>query len=234
MTTAGEYTFTSLSSTTTYSTASGGEYAVFLQLQTALSLYNIDEVNINNKVETVDFNAHLADTTKHITISQDRFIFGTDSKGTTFHLTGVNNIIKSGPYYVTTDFTDLPVVSNCYVQHHQSSSADYAMQLCVPVGSDTLYLRRKSATVWQAWKEVFGTNSAKFKKSNGTFTDNDTAQTFTDTFCTVASLVTIAITSATAPQGIWSVESSEGYFTITSTVAESTDITFDYYIQKAV
>lgn len=75
---------------------------------------------------------------------------------------------------------------------------------------------------------------AKFKKGNGLFIDNDTAQTFTDAFCTADSLVTISITSVTLPQGTWSVESGAGTFTITSTVAESADITFDYFIQKVV
>ncbi|MBP1907072.1 hypothetical protein J2Z32_003737 [Paenibacillus turicensis] len=75
---------------------------------------------------------------------------------------------------------------------------------------------------------------AKFKSGSGTFIDNDTSQTFTDAFCTPTSLVTVAITSATKPQGVWTVESNNGSFTITSTKDETDDITFDYYIQKAV
>jgi len=75
---------------------------------------------------------------------------------------------------------------------------------------------------------------AKFKSGSSTYTDNDTSQTFTDAFCTASSLVTIAITSVTKPQGVWTVTSGAGSFTITSTASESADITFDYYIQKAV
>ncbi|MGX2958051.1 hypothetical protein JNUCC23_02010 [Peribacillus sp. JNUCC 23] len=75
---------------------------------------------------------------------------------------------------------------------------------------------------------------AKFKKGNSTFTDNDTSQIFTDAFCTSSSLVTIVITSGTPPQGVWSVEGEVGSFTITSTLAETAPITFDYFIQKAV
>ncbi|MGG3454301.1 hypothetical protein [Paenibacillus rhizolycopersici] len=75
---------------------------------------------------------------------------------------------------------------------------------------------------------------AGFMSGSATFTDNDTAQTFKNGFSTKNSLVTVVITSATAPQGTWTVESGDGYFTITSTTAESTDITFDYYIQRAV
>lgn len=71
----------------------------------------------------------------------------------------------------------------------------------------------------------------KFKKGSAIYTDNDTSQTFTNTFCTANSLVTIIITTGT-PQGIWTVNSADGSFTITSDVAESADISFDYYIQK--
>ena len=75
---------------------------------------------------------------------------------------------------------------------------------------------------------------AKFKASNSTFTDNDTAQTFTDDFCTASSLVTVCITSVTKPQGTWTVISDDGSFAITSTETESADITFDYFITKVV
>lgn len=73
----------------------------------------------------------------------------------------------------------------------------------------------------------------KVKYSNSSFTDNDTAQTFTDTFCTAASLVTIYNLGGT-PRGAWTVESFAGYFTITSTLAESADITFNYKIERMV
>jgi len=75
---------------------------------------------------------------------------------------------------------------------------------------------------------------AKLKKSSSTYTDNDTSQTFIDAFCTADSLITIVITSVTLPLGIWVVNSAIGSFTITSSVNESADITFDYYIQKVV
>lgn len=78
------------------------------------------------------------------------------------------------------------------------------------------------------------TGSAAFKNSSSTFTTRGTSQVFTDVFCTANSLVTIAITSSTNPQGTWIVNSADGSFTITSTVSETEDITFDYYIQKAV
>jgi hypothetical protein len=89
--------------------------------------------------------------------------------------------------------------------------------------------------VTQADKDKWNaTDIAKFKKGSSTYTDNDTAQTFTESFCTANSLVTIVITSATPPKGVWSVDSAAGSFTITSSATEDNDITFDYYIQKAV
>jgi len=77
------------------------------------------------------------------------------------------------------------------------------------------------------------TNATLFKTGDSSFTDDDTEQTFNDAFCTATSLVVVSITGAT-PAGIWSVVSAAGSFTITSSSAESTDITFDYYITKAV
>lgn len=75
-------------------------------------------------------------------------------------------------------------------------------------------------------------NNGLYKQSNSTFTDNDTAQTFTDAFVTTSSLVIVTLTGS-APAGTWSVVSNAGSFTITSTATESTDITFDYYVLKA-
>lgn len=77
-------------------------------------------------------------------------------------------------------------------------------------------------------------DNAKFKKGSASFTNRNNTQVFTDTFCTVNSLVTVVITSLDNPQGIWSVVSGNGSFTITSTVSETVDIIFDYFIQKAV
>jgi len=53
MTTSGIYTFTSLSSGNTFSTATGGEYNVFLQLKTVLDLYNINEIDFNSIVDSI-------------------------------------------------------------------------------------------------------------------------------------------------------------------------------------
>lgn len=76
-----------------------------------------------------------------------------------------------------------------------------------------------------------GADNGLYKHSNETYTDDDTSQTFTDAFVTTDSLVIVSITGSD-PQGTWSVVSNNGSFTISSTVAESVDITFDYFVQK--
>ena len=86
---------------------------------------------------------------------------------------------------------------------------------------------------WARQLNTIQNDTGKFKKNTGAFTDNDTSQLFLDSFCNSSSLVVVSITGST-PAGIWTVESGNGSFTITSTAAESTDITFDYYIIKAV
>lgn len=82
--------------------------------------------------------------------------------------------------------------------------------------------------------QSYSESACLFKAGSSNYTDNDTSQTFTDAFCTSNSLVTVVVNSASIPEGIWSVASANGSFTITSTSNESTDIAFDYYIQKAV
>lgn len=95
------------------------------------------------------------------------------------------------------------------------------------------YLLVYDGTNYQLVNPALDATLAKFKSGNSTYTDNDTAQTFSDTFCTASSLVVVAVTGST-PAGVWSVTSAPGTFTITSTAAESTDITFDYFITKVV
>lgn len=77
-------------------------------------------------------------------------------------------------------------------------------------------------------------DNGKFKSSTSTFTNRDTSQTFTEAFCTTSSLVTIVITGTTKPQGVWTVTGNTGSFTITSDTAETANIPFNYFIQKAV
>lgn len=75
---------------------------------------------------------------------------------------------------------------------------------------------------------------AKYKSGNASFATRGTTHTVNDSFCTANSLVTIVINSAIEPQGIWSVNSFDGRFTISSDTAEIADIPFSYSIVKAV
>ena len=75
MTTAGVYSFTSLSSGTTYSTTTGGEYNVFLQLQTVLGNYNIIDTDFNSLTTGItqvgnDLTTHTTDNIKHISSTE--------------------------------------------------------------------------------------------------------------------------------------------------------------------
>lgn len=133
-------------------------------------------------------------------------------------LNALEQVVTENSNNLTTTNNNLTSLNNAVTTH---------------LDDDVKHITASERTTWNN-KQDYATDNAKFKKSSSTYTDNDTSQTFTDTFCTVNSLVTVVITSVTAPQGVWSVVSANGSFTITSTVAETNDITFDYYIQKAV
>lgn len=80
--------------------------------------------------------------------------------------------------------------------------------------------------------EVNNKLTSMYKASSSTFTTRGTSHTVTDAFCNATSLVTVVITGAVEPQGVWTVDSQAGKFVITSDVAEIANVTFDYYIQK--
>ena len=67
---------------------------------------------------------------------------------------------------------------------------------------------------------------AEFKNGTDTFTSGGTTYTVTDAFITIDTLVTVIPTSVKL--GNWTVESSNGSFTITSDVAEPSSVTFDW------
>jgi len=89
--------------------------------------------------------------------------------------------------------------------------------------SSTTYLRGDNA-----WTEP---QFAEYKYGTSSFTDDDTSQTFTEAFCSTTAMVAVQITSGTAA-GTWTVFGSSGSFRIDSTVAESTNIPFNYFITK--
>lgn len=98
-------------------------------------------------------------------------------------------------------------------------------------------------TDWTSGESVYGTDlnntfdavattMGVYKYGTSTYTDNDTSQTFTEAFCSTTAMVMIKITSGTTAQGVWTVDSASGSFTITSTASESNDIPFNYFIVK--
>ena len=76
----------------------------------------------------------------------------------------------------------------------------------------------------QALNELVSTK-ASFKNGTSTF-PSGTTHTVTDAFITASTLVTISPT--TEKQGVWTVDSANGSFTITSDTSETTGVTFDW------
>lgn len=103
-------------------------------------------------------------------------------------------------------------------------------------GWDNIYPLTKAANVTATNgknAETYMTaDAAKFKSGTGTFTAGATQRTFTEAFCTTGAEVRISITGA--PQGVWTVVGNAGSFTITSDANETANVTFNYFITKAV
>lgn len=88
-------------------------------------------------------------------VAPDRFAYGDNERATTAWSTGVDNIIKSGFYYVKTDLNELPVNVAGYVMHEQQdTSDDYAKQNYSPFNSNTSWCRYKSNGAWGAWESI--------------------------------------------------------------------------------
>ncbi|AGG58282.1 hypothetical protein VPDG_00121 [Vibrio phage henriette 12B8] len=86
------------------------------------------------------------------------FIFGDNLRGTTKWTTGSDNIIKSGSYFVTTDYTSLPISVNGHVIHQQMDSSDsYAKQTYTPYNDNKSWVRTKNNNVWTEWLRVLQT-----------------------------------------------------------------------------
>lgn len=99
--------------------------------------------------------------------AQSSFIFGDNSRGTTSWNTGANNILKSGFYYINTDYTGLPQNAAGHLFHIQGSTDDYAVQKYKAAGFvDNEYIREKNGGTWQPWREInSGTNQFATKRS---------------------------------------------------------------------
>ena len=74
-------------------------------------------------------------------------------------------------------------------------------------------------------------NVGFFKVTNATFSNGSLVRNFSDTFCKEESLIIINIISG-VPSGVWSIETYDGGFSITSNVLETANTDFTYYVVK--
>lgn len=86
-------------------------------------------------------------------LASERVLFGdANSNAVTRWSAGANSITKTGPYYVDTVHTGLPLASDGYLDHHADfASTNYATQYYTPVGTTDVYVRAKVANVWGSW-----------------------------------------------------------------------------------
>jgi hypothetical protein len=127
--------------------------------------------NLLSKLLTVDGSGSGLDADLLDGKDGDRFIFGANSSGTTSWSTGIDNIDKSGFYYVVTNLTNTPESSNGYVIHTRfHTDSTHAMQIFVPAGQSTAYFRRKVNT-WQPWVSFGGTRSTTGGANLNTLTE---------------------------------------------------------------
>jgi hypothetical protein len=101
------------------------------------------------KFKTVDGAGSGADADLFDGLESDRFIFGANNSGATSWATGVNNIQKSGFYYINTSYTGLPANAQgdgYLTQQTNAASNDYsnALQTFTPWGSDKTFFRRRT------------------------------------------------------------------------------------------
>lgn len=86
-----------------------------------------------------------------------KYIFGSNSRGATGWTSGVDNIGKSGIYYITQNRDGLPVSADGYLLHMTNTyvpEVTGAMQLFVPYGQNRVFFRRRDAQQWLAWIEL--------------------------------------------------------------------------------
>jgi hypothetical protein len=111
------------------------------------------------------------------------------------------------------------------------STLDTLDELAQALGDDPNFAT--TITTLIGTKQAYNANNAMVKMGTGTYTDNDSSQTFTDAFCTANSTVIVSVTSG-SPAGDWTVVPGAGSFTINSSQPESADIGFAYTILKVV
>lgn len=108
---------------------------------------------VNQTEDALEFDDADAETFKGK--PQSHYLFGDNERGTQRWETGVDSITKSGPWYVTTDLTGLPLNVDGYVLHEQRDDTDdYAKQTYTPNNDNRTFTRIKVGGVYGEWEET--------------------------------------------------------------------------------
>lgn len=100
------------------------------------------------KLLTVDGVGSGLDADKFAGMDLTRFIFGESLRGVTTWKTGIDNINKSGFFYVNTDRTNTPTNADCFVIQASDASitsGNSTTQLVIPYGSNRIFQRVREA-----------------------------------------------------------------------------------------
>lgn len=142
-----------------------GIYDAHVTADAALPASQYTATDVLAKLKTVDGAGSGLDADFIDGINSDRFIYGSDQRGTTIWTTGANNIIKSGYYYITTDYTGLPsgYAIDGYLLHHQSYNNDtYARQMFSPYNTNIMFIRVNVAGSWSSWSKYWSSNDLRW------------------------------------------------------------------------
>lgn len=108
---------------------------------------------VNQTEDALEFDNADAETFKGK--PQSHYLFGDNERGTQRWETGVDNITKSGPWYVTTNLTGLPLNVDGYVLHEQRDDTDdYSKQTYTPNNDNRTFTRIKVGGVYGEWNEA--------------------------------------------------------------------------------
>lgn len=111
-----------------------------------------------------------------------KYIFGSNSRGATDWTSGVDNIGKSGIYYITQNRDGLPVSADGYLLHMTNTyvpEVTAAMQLYVPYTQNRIFFRRHNPQQWLAWVELQNSLSYETGSWTPTLAGMDTAGSHT-------------------------------------------------------
>jgi hypothetical protein len=85
------------------------------------------------------------------------FLKGTNERRTINWTTGVDNIKKTGFYFITTDLTNLPTAAEHYLIHINDPDDDtHSVQIACAIDTSITYNRANVAGVWSSWSTQWG------------------------------------------------------------------------------